>query len=68
MIYYVMGDEEVRERMVKMRIGERVESDHQPVEIWLRGERREEGGGEQREGNNGDGYGMRREEGSLTGE
>lgn len=32
-IDYVLGDEEVRERVIEMRIGDRVYSDHQPVEI-----------------------------------
>lgn len=41
-IDYVIGDEEVRERVGKLRIGERVDSDHHPVEVWIkRGDRKE---------------------------
>lgn len=49
-IDYIMRDKEVRERVVKMRVRERVESDHQPFEVWLRGERREKGRGKIRRG------------------
>ncbi|XP_067206638.1 uncharacterized protein [Linepithema humile] len=50
-IDYVIGEGEIRDRIEKMRIGDRVDSDHHPVEVWLRGEeerralRRKRGGG-----------------------
>jgi len=37
-IDYVIGDEETRDHIRGMRIGERVESDHQPLEIKIKGE------------------------------
>lgn len=37
-IDYVMGDEEVRERIEKMEIGDEIDSDHQPVKVRIRGE------------------------------
>lgn len=38
-IDFVLGDREVRERVERLRMGDRVDSDHQPVEIWIKGER-----------------------------
>jgi len=38
-IDYVIGEGEVKDRVERMRIGDRVDSDHQPVEVWLKGER-----------------------------
>lgn len=35
-IDYVKGGEEVREGVVRMRMEDKVVSDHQSVEIWLR--------------------------------
>lgn len=37
-----IGDLEVRERIKNLRIGDRVDSDHHPVEIWIedRGDRK----------------------------
>jgi len=44
-IDYVIGKGEVKSRVERMRIGDRVDSDHQPIEVWLKGERvRGEGG------------------------
>lgn len=37
---YVIGDEEVRRKVKKLRVRERIDSDHHPMEIWLEGERR----------------------------
>lgn len=34
----MIGDEEIRERIGSMKIGDRVDSDHQPLEIWMEGE------------------------------
>jgi len=44
-IDYVIGDEDVRGRIKRMRIGDRIESDHHPVEVWVEGkvERRRRG-------------------------
>lgn len=44
-IDYVIGNEKVREKIRRMRIGDRIDSDHQPVEIWVKGERRRQGEG-----------------------
>lgn len=35
-IDYVI-DEEVRGRIKRMRIGDRIDSDHHPVEVWIEG-------------------------------
>lgn len=47
MIDLVLGDREVRERVEGLRVGDRVESNHQPVEMCVKGggERRREKGG-----------------------
>lgn len=37
---YVIGDEEVRRKVKKLRVRERIDSDHHPMKIWLEGERR----------------------------
>jgi len=37
-IDYVMGDEEVEEKVKRMRIGDRIDSDHHLVELWMEGE------------------------------
>jgi hypothetical protein len=46
-IDYVIGDEETRERVLELRVGENVDSDHQSVEVWVKGEnaRRKRGEG-----------------------
>jgi len=36
-IDYIMGEEEVKERIERMRVGDRIDSDH-PVEVWIKGE------------------------------
>ena len=41
-IDYAMGNEDTWEKVERVEVGERVESDHHPVVVWLRGE----GGGE----------------------
>lgn len=38
-IDYVMGDIEVRDKIKRLTVGDRVDSDHLPVEVWLEGER-----------------------------
>ena len=54
MIDYVVGNEETRERVERMEVAERIDPDHHPVVVWLRGEvgeqgeRRKKGGGEER--------------------
>lgn len=44
-IDYVIGEEEVKDRIERMKIGDKIDSVHQPVEVWLRKEesRRREG-------------------------
>lgn len=37
-IDYVLGNREIKEKVVKMRMGDNMDSDHQPVELTLRGE------------------------------
>lgn len=37
-IDYMIGDMEVKERIDMMRIGVRVESGHQPIEVWVKGQ------------------------------
>lgn len=32
-IDYVLGDGEVRDRVERMKVGDRIDSDHQPVEV-----------------------------------
>lgn len=39
MIDYVMGDNEVKERVERMKVRDKIDSDHQPVEIWIRGDK-----------------------------
>ncbi|XP_067209971.1 golgin subfamily A member 6-like protein 2 [Linepithema humile] len=43
-IDYVTGNEEVRERIEKMEIGDEIDSDHQPVKVRIRGEEEKKGG------------------------
>jgi len=58
-IDYVIGNEETRERVVKMRVEDWVDSDHQPITVWV------EGGGhwEERKGKRGRRRGVWTEEG-----
>jgi len=45
----VIGDEEVRRRVREMKIGDRIDSDHHPLQVWVEGSverERVEGGGE----------------------
>jgi len=37
-IDYAIGDEETKERIRKMKIRDKVDSDHHPLEIWVEGE------------------------------
>jgi len=36
-IDYIMGEEEVKERIERMRVGDKIDSDHHPVEVWIKG-------------------------------
>lgn len=36
-IHYIIGDSEVRDKIVRMTVGDRVDSDHHPVEVRLEG-------------------------------
>lgn len=38
MIDYVMGDEEMREKIGSMRVEDKMDSDHHPVVVWIKGE------------------------------
>jgi len=35
-IDYILGDEELREKVTRFRVGEEVDSDHHPVEVWIK--------------------------------
>lgn len=37
-IDYIIGDIEVRNRVIKMTVVNRVDSDHHPMEVWLEGD------------------------------
>lgn len=37
-IDYVIGDDEARDRVLKMKIGDKIDSDHPPLKIWMKGE------------------------------
>ena len=43
-IDYVLENEDTRERVERLEVGDRVDSDHHPVAVWLRGEGRERSG------------------------
>ncbi|XP_067208444.1 golgin subfamily A member 6-like protein 25 [Linepithema humile] len=38
-IDYVIADEDTRKKIKSLRIGDRIDSDHQPLEVWVKGER-----------------------------
>jgi len=42
-IDYVIGDEETRGRIRRMKIGDKVDSDHHPPEIWVEGKAQRRG-------------------------
>lgn len=37
-IDYVMEDELMEKKVERIRIGDKVNSDHHPIEVWIRGE------------------------------
>lgn len=39
MIDYVTGDTEVKEKVKRMRVGDEINSNHHPVEVWIRSEK-----------------------------
>ncbi|XP_029163724.1 golgin subfamily A member 6-like protein 22, partial [Nylanderia fulva] len=41
-IDYVLGDEDSREKVKKLRVKDKVDSDHQPVEVEIKGKQRKE--------------------------
>lgn len=49
-IDYILGDERTREEVKRVVVGERVESDHQPLIVWIRGKEEGKEGGGEREG------------------
>lgn len=55
---YVMGNTEVKERVKRMRVGDKIDSNHHPVEVWIRSEEERERG--EREGVDGGGMGRGR--------
>lgn len=44
-IDYVIGEGEVKGKIERMRIGNRIDSDHQPGELWIRGKIERKGKG-----------------------
>ena len=66
-IDYVLGNEDTREKMERLEVGDRIESDHHLVVVWLNGEGREKGGGRKKGGERVGGRGnwSKREGGSL---
>ncbi|XP_036148302.1 uncharacterized protein LOC118647446 [Monomorium pharaonis] len=49
-IDYVLGDEEVVEEVTKLEIGEKIDSDHYPVIVWIKGKEVKERRGKARSG------------------
>jgi len=49
-IDYVMGEEEVKERIDRLRVGDRIDSDHHPVEVWMKGAEKKRRGSKRQEG------------------
>jgi len=43
-IDYVIGNELTRERIRRMEVGDRIDSNHLPLEVWIEGERVSSGG------------------------
>lgn len=44
MIDYVIGDKRIKDKVKRLEIRDKIDSDHQPVELWIKEEkwRREE--------------------------
>lgn len=64
-IDYVMGNTEIREKVKTEKVGDRIDSDHQPIKVEIKGnrgkrKRNKKGRNEWR------GYGMRKEEEDLS--
>lgn len=36
-IDYIIGEGEVKDRVERMKVGDKIDSDHHPVEVWLKG-------------------------------
>ncbi|XP_071568793.1 uncharacterized protein [Temnothorax nylanderi] len=36
-IDYILGDEDIREKVERLEVGEKVDSDHHPLMLWIRG-------------------------------
>jgi len=49
-IDYVLGEELTREKIWKMEVGDRIDSDHHLIEVWIERERRNKGGRERGRG------------------
>lgn len=62
MIYLVLGARKVRKRVERLRVGDRVESDHRRWKCRLKEVGKEEGRREKR-GKDRGGYGMKEDEG-----
>jgi len=58
----VIGDKEVKERVERMRVGDKIDSEHHPLDVWIKGEieRRRGGSGER-----GNGRGVWNEQGKM---
>ncbi|XP_043271213.1 golgin subfamily A member 6-like protein 1 [Venturia canescens] len=62
-IDYVIVGEEVWERVKRMEVVSRVDSDHMPVVVWLKGREGRKGGGRKKEGKGKEGRGVWTERG-----
>lgn len=62
-IDYIIGDRETREKVKRMRVGDRIDSDHHPLEMWIEGKRRGGKRGRGKRGGGKKGRGIWNEEG-----
>jgi len=64
-IDYVLGDEEMKERVVSLKIGERIDSDHQPVVVRIKKDNKIGMREKEIEGGRGEEFGMKRGKGGA---
>lgn len=61
-IAYILGDERSRKGIEKVEVGEKIESNHQPLIVWIRGKEKR---GVRRKREDGEGHGQRKEKRNL---
>lgn len=49
MINYVMKDNEIKKRVKRMKVGNKINTDYQPVEIWIKGNKERKRGEKRKE-------------------